>query len=71
MLNRQSSGPLKQSGQLKEAANLVGIGISFQEKGEFSKAKPAIQEGIEKIKKVLIKDNSTDKEIIFDYVRIK
>ena len=58
----------KPSGQMKEATNLVGVGIKFQEMKEYNKSKLAIQQGIDKIKKVLIGDNSSDKETIFEYV---
>jgi hypothetical protein len=60
---------IKPSNQLKEASNLVSVGIKLQEIKEFSKAKTSILQGIERIKKVLIKDNSTDKEIVFEYVK--
>jgi hypothetical protein len=57
----------KQGSQLKEATILVGKGICLQEKKEYNKAKPIMQEGIDKIKKLLINNNSTDKEIMFEY----
>jgi hypothetical protein len=54
--------------ELNESANLVGAGIKFQEKKEYANAKKLMQQGIDKIKKVLISDNSIDKEKIFEYV---
>ena len=55
---------------LREAANYVSLGLKYQEGKEFSKSKPLIQQGIDKIKKVLIKDDTPDKELVFEYVRI-
>jgi hypothetical protein len=52
---------------LKEASNLIAKGLAYQDKGNFDKARANMQEGIEIIKKILIKENSNDKEIIFDY----
>ncbi len=69
-MKKQQTELVKLSGQMKEAANLVGVGIKLQEMKEYSKAKTAMLQGIERIKKVLIKDNSTDKELVFEYVRI-
>jgi hypothetical protein len=68
ILIQQNILPSKPHSLIKEAANYVGTGILKQEEGDFTNAKPLIKEGIEKIKKVLIKDNSSEKEIIFEYV---
>jgi hypothetical protein len=54
--------------QIKEAANLVGKGIQLQDEQDFAGAKPLIQQGIDGIKNILIKENSSEKAILFEYV---
>lgn len=58
--------------QIKEAVTLVGKGITLQEQENYEEARKKIQEGIESIKYILTKDNSSSnsKEIIFEYVII-
>jgi translation initiation factor 2 alpha subunit (eIF-2alpha) len=68
-MKTQSTESIKPCNLLKEAANMVSVGIKLQEIKEYSKAKTSMLQGIERIKKVLIKDNSTDKEIVFEYVK--
>ena len=53
---------------LREAAESVSLGLDCQEKKEYDKSRCLFQQGIEKIKKVLIKDHTPDKELVFEYV---
>jgi hypothetical protein len=53
---------------LREAAECVLLGLNFQEKKDYEKSRPMFHQGIEKIKKVLIRDQVPDKELVFEYV---
>jgi hypothetical protein len=54
--------------KIKDASTSMGVGLLLQEKGEFSKAKQNMQDGIDKIKSILLKDNPSEKFMIFEYV---
>ena len=54
---------------LSESATLMSSGINYQEDKDYSNAKLKMQQGIEKIKKVLISEGSAnDKELVLEYV---
>jgi hypothetical protein len=63
-----SSNTTKSSNLLKDATNIVGLGIISQESGEFQQAKSFMKEGIEKIKEILIKENSQNNKLVLEYV---
>lgn len=60
--------PIKKNYLIKDSASLVGMGIVLQENGDYVNSKALLQQGIDKIKKVLITDNSSNKEMILEYV---
>jgi hypothetical protein len=53
---------------IREAVTSVGIGLNLQENCEYESSKAYIQNGISKIKKVLIQENAKEKELLFEYV---
>lgn len=59
---------LHNSHGLKEAAVSVSKGLYFQEKKDFINSKEMFQQGIEKMKKILLSNDSNNKETIFEYV---
>ena len=63
-----SSNTTKTSNLLKDATNIVGLGIISQETGDFQQAKSFMKEGIEKIKEILIKENSQNNKLVLEYV---
>ncbi len=58
---------LQKNNLLKEATNSMSLGIRNQENSNFKNAKLNMQDGIEKIKKILVSDNTINKEMIIEY----
>jgi hypothetical protein len=61
---------LKQNNNVKESASLVGMGLILQEKEDYINSKALIQQGIDKIKLALVKDNIDNKGLLLEYVNI-
>jgi hypothetical protein len=53
---------------VKESASLVGMGLLLQEKEDYINSKPLIQQGIDKIKQALVKDNVDNKAMLIEFV---
>jgi len=62
------SNTTKNSNLLKDASNFVGLGIISQETGDFQQAKSLMKEGIEKIKEILLNENSQNNKLVLEYV---
>jgi hypothetical protein len=62
--------PNPNSRMLKEAANMIGLGIISQESGDHQMAQPLMKNGIEKIKEILLKEKTQNSKLIFEYVSI-
>ena len=54
---------------IRESANLVGMGLLLQEKEDYINCKPLIQQGIDKIKQALVRDNIENKGILIEFVK--
>jgi hypothetical protein len=55
---------------IKESASLVGMGLLLQEQEDYTNSKPLIQQGIDKIKQALVKDNVDNKTMLIEFVKI-
>jgi len=55
---------------LNKACDYMTLGIRSQERNNFDKAKIDMHKGIDIIKKILITDNSSPKEMIIEYYSI-
>jgi hypothetical protein len=53
---------------IKESACLVGMGLILQEKEDYINSKVLIQQGVDKIKLALVKDNIENKGLLIEYV---
>ena len=53
---------------VKESASLVGMGLLLQEQDDYTNSKPLIQQGIDKIKQALVKDNVDNKAMLIEFV---
>jgi hypothetical protein len=64
-----TSSPNKNLNLIKEAANSIGLGIISQESGDYKTSKPLMKEGIEKIKHILLRENTQNNKLVLEYVR--
>jgi hypothetical protein len=53
---------------VRESASLVGMGLLLQEQDDYTNSKPLIQQGIDKIKQALVKDNVDNKAMLIEFV---
>jgi hypothetical protein len=68
MKERQSD--LNCKSLVKESAGLVGMGLILQEQEDYINSKPLMQQGIDKIKQALVKDNVDNKAMLIEFVKI-
>jgi len=61
---------VKTKEQIVNAAYLVGHGLEKQDKHDYAEAKLYIEQGVEKIKNVVINGTVQDKELLFNYVTL-
>ncbi len=62
---------VKPKDQIFNATYLIGQGLEKEDKCDFTNAKPYFMQGSEKMKNLVINSTLEDKELVFEYVKIK
>jgi hypothetical protein len=67
---KEKQSDLTYKALVKESASLVGMGLLLQEQEDYINSKPLIQQGIDKIKQALVKDNVDNKAMLIEFVYV-